>query len=234
MHITFPPNPAVVLQGCECSGYPSMTPEPATCPGVPGTSPARGLLTQQGGGAVTQGVLLVAGHAERRDGMESFGQEGLQARSTGVGRVEEVVDLLTSRTQLGHWGRDGGGVQGCPACTARSPRAGGHRAAQPGAQHPGRRKQDPVRGKAGEANPGHQAQSGEGDARAHTNTDTQAARAGCARGSNPSRALWGGPGGSQACRGRGEHDSGMRARAPRGGSGAGTTAGGGPHHPERA
>lgn len=71
-------------------------------PGVPGTSPARGPLTQQGGGAVAQGVLLVTGHAERRDGVEGLGQEGLQARGAGVGRMEEVVDLLTGGTQLGH------------------------------------------------------------------------------------------------------------------------------------
>lgn len=40
--------------------------------------------------------------------MEGFGQEGLQAGGAGVGSVEEVVDLLTGRTQLGHWGRERG------------------------------------------------------------------------------------------------------------------------------
>lgn len=89
-------------------------------PEVPRPSPGRVLLTQQRRGAITQGVLLVAGHAEWRDGVEGLGQEGLQARGTGVGRVEEVVDLLAGRTKLGHCGRDGG-AQGCPASAATSP-----------------------------------------------------------------------------------------------------------------
>lgn len=131
------------------------------CPGVPGTSPEWGLLTQEGGGAVTQRVFLVAGHAERRDGVESLGQEGLQARGAGVGRVEEVVDLLAGGTQLGHWGREGG--SGLPSLRgeerggdrdwARGLAGTGQRSRELNAQ--GGRTQDPVRGKAGEANPGH-------------------------------------------------------------------------------
>jgi len=120
-------------------------------PGVPGTSPAQGPLTQQGRGAIAQGVFLVAGHAERRDGVEGLGQEGLQARGAGVGGVEEVVDLLTGGTQLGHWDREGG--QGCPA---RSPvgTGTGHEGWRARGSAAGR-KQEPARGKAGEANPGH-------------------------------------------------------------------------------
>lgn len=34
--------------------------------------------------------------------MEGLGQEGLQARGTGVGSMEQVVDLLAGRTELGN------------------------------------------------------------------------------------------------------------------------------------
>ena len=46
--------------------------------------------------------------------MEGFGQEGLQAGGAGVSGMEEVVDLLTGRTQLGHWGKERG--QGRATC----------------------------------------------------------------------------------------------------------------------
>lgn len=46
-------------------------------PEVPRPSPEWVLLTQQRRGAITQGVLLVAGHAEWRDSVEGLGQEGL-------------------------------------------------------------------------------------------------------------------------------------------------------------
>lgn len=74
--------------------------------------PRGDLLTQQGRGAITQGVLLVSGHAEGWHSVEGLGQEGLQAGGTGIGGMEEVVDLLTGRTQLGHCSTEWG--QGCP------------------------------------------------------------------------------------------------------------------------
>lgn len=88
--------------------------------------PRGDLLTQQGRGAITQGVLLVSGHAEGWHSVEGLGQEGLQAGGTGIGGMEEVVDLLTGRTQLGHCSTEWG--QGCPrglgGTRSKTPRRG--------------------------------------------------------------------------------------------------------------
>lgn len=59
--------------------------------------------------SVAQREALVAGDAEGRQQVEALVQQGLEARGRGVGRVEQVVNLLTRRTQGGHWrGRNGG------------------------------------------------------------------------------------------------------------------------------
>lgn len=59
--------------------------------------------TQQQGRAISQGELLVAGHGQWGDGLELGGQQRLKAGGAGVGRVEEIVDLLTGWAHLGHW-----------------------------------------------------------------------------------------------------------------------------------
>lgn len=59
-----------------------------------------GSLTQQRGAAVPQRVALVAGDAERRQGVESPLEQRLQARGRRVSGVEEVVDLLAGGPQL--------------------------------------------------------------------------------------------------------------------------------------
>lgn len=132
LHITFPPPQLGSCSAVGAVGTPARCWSPQRTPGLLRTSLARGLLTQQGRGAITQGVLLVAGHAERWDGVEGLGQEGLQARGAGVGSVEEVVDLLAGGTQLSHWGREGGVRAAQPAWRGgqwgqgRGMRAGGH------------------------------------------------------------------------------------------------------------
>lgn len=69
----------------------------------------RGGLTQERRVSVAQREALVAGDAEGRQQVEALVQQGLEARGRGVGRVEQVVNLLTRRTQGGHWrGRNGG------------------------------------------------------------------------------------------------------------------------------
>lgn len=70
----------------------------------------RQALTQQRGAAVAQRVALVAGDAQRRQGMESPFQQRLQARGRRVRGVEQVVDLLAGGPQLENWGR-GEGVE---------------------------------------------------------------------------------------------------------------------------
>ena len=70
---------------------------------------AHGALTQQRRAAVPQRVALVAGDAERRQGVESPLQQRLQARGRRVGGVEQVVDLLAGGPQLENWGLERGG-----------------------------------------------------------------------------------------------------------------------------
>lgn len=53
--------------------------------------------------SVAQREALVARDTEGRQQVEALVQQGLQTRGRGVGRVEEVVDLLARRAQGGHW-----------------------------------------------------------------------------------------------------------------------------------
>lgn len=62
-------------------------------------------LTQESRVSVTQGKALVPRDAEGGQHVEALVQERLEARGRGVGRVEQVVNLLTGRTQSRHWGR---------------------------------------------------------------------------------------------------------------------------------
>lgn len=62
-------------------------------------------LTQESWVSVTQGKALVARDAEGGQHVEALVQERLEARGRGVGRVEQVVNLLTGRTQSRHWRR---------------------------------------------------------------------------------------------------------------------------------
>lgn len=60
------------------------------------------VLTQQGRVPVSQGKTLVAGHVEGRQEVKFPLQKRLQAASWGIGWMEQVVDLLTGRPQLGN------------------------------------------------------------------------------------------------------------------------------------
>lgn len=63
---------------------------------------------------VAQREALVAGDAEGREQVEALVQQWLEARGRRVGRVEQVVHLLTRWTQGGHWrGRNGGVLKTC-------------------------------------------------------------------------------------------------------------------------
>lgn len=88
---------------------PSFREEPGA--GAPPQGPPAP-LTQQRGAAVPQRVALVAGDAERRQGVESPLQQRLQAGGGRVRGVEEVVDLLAGRPQLENWGQRGRGGRG--------------------------------------------------------------------------------------------------------------------------
>lgn len=68
--------------------------------------------TQQQRRAISQRELLVAGHRQGSDGLELGGQQGLKAGGAGVGRVEEVVDLLAGWPHLGHWYPEDKGERG--------------------------------------------------------------------------------------------------------------------------
>lgn len=56
--------------------------------------------------SVTQRETLVARNAEGRKRVEALVQERLQAGGGGIGRVEQVVNLLAGRAQGGHWMED--------------------------------------------------------------------------------------------------------------------------------
>lgn len=59
-------------------------------------------LTQQGGVSVPQGKSLITGYAEGGEKVKLALQQRLQTGGRGISRVEQVVDLLTRRPQLGH------------------------------------------------------------------------------------------------------------------------------------
>lgn len=60
-------------------------------------------LTQESRVSVTQRETLVTGDTEGRQRVEPLVQERLEAGGRGVGGMEQVINLLTGRTQSGHW-----------------------------------------------------------------------------------------------------------------------------------
>lgn len=63
-------------------------------------------LTQESRVSVAQRKALVARDAERRQRVEALVQERLQAGGRGIGWMEQVVNLLTGRTQSSHCRRE--------------------------------------------------------------------------------------------------------------------------------
>lgn len=53
--------------------------------------------------SVAQRKALVARDTERRQHVEALVQERLKAGGRGIGWMEQVVNLLTGRTQSSHW-----------------------------------------------------------------------------------------------------------------------------------
>ena len=60
-------------------------------------------LTQESWVSVAQRKALVTGDAEGRQQVEAFVEERLQARGRRIGWMEQVINLLTGRTQSRHW-----------------------------------------------------------------------------------------------------------------------------------
>lgn len=53
--------------------------------------------------SVTQRKALVTRNTEGRQHVEALVQERLEAGGRGIGWMEQVINLLTGRTQSGHW-----------------------------------------------------------------------------------------------------------------------------------
>lgn len=70
-------------------------------------------LTQESWVSVAQRKALIAGDAKRRQQVEPLVQERLEAGGRRVGWMKQVVNLLTGRTQSGHWTQERNTIISC-------------------------------------------------------------------------------------------------------------------------
>lgn len=68
-------------------------------------------LTQESWVSVTQRKALVTRNTEGRQHVETLVQERLKAGGRGISWMEQVINLLTGRTQGGHWRGEGNTVR---------------------------------------------------------------------------------------------------------------------------